>query len=52
MYNLIYIDVLLDTAFEAEYKWRPKKSSSNGDGDMTYHNEAALEVQFDEQLNS
>lgn len=52
MYNLICIGVLLDTAFEAEYKRRPKKSSSNGDKDMAYHNEAVLEAQFDEQLNS
>lgn len=52
VYNLICIGVLLDTAFEAEYKRHPKKSSSNGDEDMAYHNEAALEAQFDERLNS
>lgn len=52
VYNLIFISVLLDMAFEAKYKQHPKKSSSNGDEDMAYHNEAALEAQFDEQLNS
>lgn len=30
VYNLVCIGVLLDTAFEAEYKRRPKKSSSHG----------------------
>jgi len=37
---------------EPEYKQRPKKSSSNGDEDMTYQSEAALEAQFVEQLNN
>ena len=51
VYNLIWISELLDTTFEAEYICHSEKFSRNGDEDMVYQNEAALEVQFDEQLN-
>lgn len=51
MYNLICISILLDTTFEAEYR-RHLKKLSDRDEDMAYQNEAALEAQFDEQLNS
>ena len=42
VYNLICISVLLYTAFEVEY--RRHLPPSNGDEDMAYQNEAALEV--------
>ena len=42
MYNLVCVSVLLHTAFEAEY--RRYLPPSNGDEDMAYQNEAALEV--------
>ena len=48
-YKLICISMLLDTTFEAEYRRHLKKLS---DGDMAYQNEAVLEAQFGEQLNS
>lgn len=51
VYNLTCVSVPLDTTFEAEYRGHSEKSSRNGDEDMVYQNEAALEVQFDEQLN-
>ena len=44
--------MLSDTAFEAECKRHPKSSSSNGNEDMAYQNEVAVEAQLVEQLNS
>ena len=43
---------LLKHQLEPKYRHRPKKSSSNGDEDMAYQSEAALEAQFVEQLNN